>query len=98
MTVFPVPDLACADGNELRQIVIERAEAIVHPGAEGWKLSIEHVASGMELGLGTVIAICGPHRTDEGNTVHVSSGMREPVAHFNAALPVFFEADLERVK
>ena len=59
--VFLVPVFAGAEGDKLREIIVQRAEAIVNPGAERGKLPVEHIAAGVELGLRHVVGVGRPH-------------------------------------
>ena len=62
--VFFIPILSSTDRNELRQIVVERTQAVVHPSAECRKFAVQHIPSGVKLRLCHVIAIRRPHRAD----------------------------------
>ena len=98
MAVLRVPVLAVAHRDELRQVVVERAESVVHPGAERRELAVEHVPAGVELRLGAVIVVGRVHRADDGDVVDAASHVRHPVAHLDAALAVLPEADLQRIE
>ena len=58
----------------------------MHPRAQIRKVTIVHVASRMKLRLRAVVAVGGPHRTDDGDLVDVAGRVRKPVAHLDAAL------------
>ena len=98
VAVSLVPVLASADRNELRQVVVQRAETVMHPGAERRKVAVVQVAPGVELRLCSVIAVGRPHRTDDRQLVDVLRDMRKPVADLDAALPVLVKADLQRIE
>jgi hypothetical protein len=49
-----------AEDHELRQVVVERAEAVVDPRAERGEEPVEQVPAGVELKLCAVVAIFGP--------------------------------------
>ena len=69
VAVLGVPVLAAPHGDELRQVVVERAQPVVHPGAQRGELAVQHVPAGMELRLGPVVVVGGVHRADEGDVV-----------------------------
>ena len=79
-----VPIFAVSDGDELGEILVERAEAIIDPGAEGGEFTIEGIAPAMELGLCHVIAVGGPHGADDGEAIGVAGDVGEPVGDFEA--------------
>lgn len=79
-----VPIFAVSDGDELGEILVERAEAIIDPGAEGGEFAIEGIAPAMELGLCHVIAVGGPHGADDGEAIGVAGDVGEPVGDFEA--------------
>ena len=58
-----------AQDDELRQVVVERAEAVVDPRADRRERPFEHVPAGVELELGAVVVVGGPHRADDGDVV-----------------------------
>ena len=96
VTVADVEE-ARADIYETGEIVAGAGEPVIDPCADGGFARVEHVAAGVELDLGAVIVVGGPHGADEGDVVGAGSDVREPVADFDAALAVAAEADLERV-
>jgi hypothetical protein len=98
VAVLRVPVLAPADRDELRQVVVERAQAVMHPGAQRWVLAVEHVAAGVELRLGAVVVVGGVHRADDRQVIDALAQAGEPVADLGAALAVLLEADLQRVE
>ena len=77
VAVLGVPVLALAHRDELRQVVVERAEPVVNPGAERRKLAVEHVPAGVELRLGAVVVVGGVHRADDGDVVDATAEVRE---------------------
>ena len=83
--------------DESRQVVVERAEPVVHPGTDGRKCPFEHVPAGVELELRPMIVVRRPHRADDGNVVDTAGDVREPIANLDARLPVFAPADLHRI-
>ena len=87
-----------AQHDELRQVVVERAEAVVDPRADRGKLPLEHVPAGVELELGAVVVVGRPHRADDGDVVDAVAEVRPPVADLDAALAALAKADLERIE
>ena len=69
-----------AQHDELRQVVVERAEAVVNPRADRRKQSFERVPAGVELQLCAVVVVGRPHRADDGQVVDALAHMRPPVA------------------
>ena len=87
-----------AHPDELREVFVQRAEAPVHPSADGRHTRIKHVPAGMKLHLRTVIVIGGPHRADHRNVIDTAADVWEPITHLDAALAVLFVADLQRIQ
>ena len=83
--------------DELREILVQRAEAVIHPGADRRFLHIEHVPARVELHLRAVVVVRRPHGADHGNIIHAVPEVREPVADLDAAAAAGLEADLERI-
>src|SRR5207302_11405496 len=79
-------------------MIVERAEAVVHPRTDGREGAFEYVPAGVELKLGAVVVIGCPHRADDGDVVDAVTDVRPPVADGNAAPPAFFESGLQVVK
>jgi len=52
----------------------------------------------MELRLGAMIVIRGPHGTHDGNIVDAAPHVRHPVAELDAAVAIFSKADLQRIE
>ena len=98
VTVAFVPVFAIADRDELRQIVVERAEPVVDPGTECRKVAVVLMTSGVELRLRTVVAVGGPHRTHDRQLIDLPGDVREPIADFDAALAVLLETNLQRIE
>src|SRR5262245_10639490 len=100
--VGPVPFHAAAaigqrsaEDDELRQVVVQRAEAVVDPGADRGKVAIDTVAAGVKLKLRTVVAVFGPHGADNGQIVDAFADMGPPVADLDATLAALPIADLQ---
>ena len=74
-----------AQHDELRQVVVERAQSVMDPRADRRKLPFEHVPAGVELQLGAVVVVGRPHRTDHGDVVDAGADVRPPVADLDAA-------------
>ena len=83
-----------AQDDELRQVVVERPQAVMDPRADRGKLPFEHVPAGVELELRAVIVVGGPHRADDGQVVGAVAEVRPPVADLEAALAALLKADL----
>lgn len=98
MTVSLVPVFAGSHGDELREFFVERTESVVDPGAEGWEVAIVLMSSGVELGLGTVVAIGGPHGANDGEFIDLFTEAGEPIADFDAANAILSEADLQGIE
>ena len=64
-----VPVLAVAHRDELRQVLVERAQAVVDPGPQRGELAVEHVPAGVELRLGAVVVVGGVHRSHHGDVI-----------------------------
>ena len=52
--------------------------------------------AGVELQLRPVIVVRGPYRANDGQVIRATANVWQPVADFQAALPVPFEANLQR--
>jgi len=85
-----------AQDDEAGQIVVQRSQAIVNPGAERGKLTLEHVAPGVKLQLRAVVVVGCPDRADHGQVVGTGTQVREPAADFQSALAAFLESHLHR--
>src|SRR5262245_21794564 len=86
---------AIAHDNELRQVLIERAEAVVNPGADRGKIAVEFVTSGMELQLRAVVNVVREHRPNDGQFIDTAADMGPPIAYFDAAFAPLAVADLK---
>ena len=86
-----------AQHDELRQVLVQRAQAVVNPRADRRKIAVEHVAAGVKLQLGAVIDVVGPHRANDREVVDARADVRPPIADFDAAFAALLEADLQRV-
>ena len=87
-----------AHHHELRQVVVERAQAVADPRADRGKDSFEHVPAGVELQLGAVIVVGRPHRADDGQVVDARADVRPPVADLDPGLAPLAIADLKRIE
>src|SRR5438105_675054 len=81
--------------DELRQVIVQRAKAVMRPGADRGKVAINAVAARMELKLCAMIAVFGPHRADNGEVIGAIADVRPPVADFDPALAALAVADLQ---
>ena len=98
MTIFLVPVFAVAHRDELRKVFVEGPQSIVHPSAQGREIAIVLMASGMELGLRSMVRVGRPHRANDRKLIDLGSDMREPVADLDPALAVLLESDLEWIQ
>lgn len=83
-----------AHDDELGKILVQRAEAVVNPGTNGGELALQNMTAGMELQLGSVIVVRGPHRPHHGDVIDAVAHVRPPIADFQAAAPALSIADL----
>ena len=83
--------------DKLRQVVAQRSQPVMDPGADRRMATVQEMAAGQKLHLGAVVVVGRVHRADDGDVVDTPAQVRPPVADLNAALPARFEADLERV-
>jgi hypothetical protein len=60
VAVALVPVLPRAHRHELREVLVERPEPVMHPGSEVWEIAVVLVAAGVELRLRAVVAVGGP--------------------------------------
>ena len=70
----------------------------MHPRAERRKIAVVLVPTRMELRLRTVVAVGGPHRTDDGEPIHISANVGKPITDLDAAFAVLAKTDLQRIK
>ena len=77
VAVLLVPVFAGPDRDELRQIVVERAEAVMDPGPQGRELAVEHVPAGVELRLRAVVVVGRVHRAHDGEPVDAAARCAE---------------------
>src|SRR6266513_5505691 len=82
--------------NELGEILIERAQAVMHPGANGGVIPLEKLATSVKLQLRAMIVVGRPGRANKRDIVGALSQVRPPVADFDPALPTLAVADLQR--
>jgi hypothetical protein len=66
--------------------------------ADGREEALEDVPAGVELELGRVVVVGGPHRAHHRQAVHAAGQVRPPVADLDAALALLPEADLQRIQ
>ena len=86
-----------AHDHELGQVLIQRAQAVVHPGPDGGEEAVHPVAPGVKGELRPVIAVLGPHRANHRELVCVFRHVGKPVADLQPALPMPLVADLQGV-
>ncbi len=86
-----------AQDHELRQVGVERAQAVMNPRADRRKGPLQRMPAGMELKLGAVVIVGRPHRADHGDVVNAVADVGPPIADGNAGLTTLAVADLERI-
>ena len=73
-----------AQEHELRQVLVERAQAVMDPRAEHRLRLVERVAAVVHLELGGVVVVGRVHRPDDRHVVDARRQVRQPVADFDA--------------
>ena len=96
VAVALVPVLPRAHRHELREVLVQRTQPVMHPGAEVGEVAVVLVTARVELRLRAVVAVGGPQRAHERQPVGVRCDVWKPVADFHAALPVLAKSHLER--
>src|SRR5687767_14617046 len=86
-----------AEHDELRQVLVQRAEPVMDPRAERRKEAIQQVPAGVELQLRSVVVVRGPHGADEGDVVELRPDVRPLVSNFDAGATATREPRLQRV-
>ena len=87
-----------AEHDELREVIVQRAQPVVRPRADRGEVAFELEAAGVKLQLRAVVVVGGPHRADDGHVVDALAHVRPPVADLDSALPPLPVADLHRVE
>ena len=72
--------------HELGEILVERPEAVVDPGSDGWELPLQHMATRVELQLGAVVVVRGPHGPHHGDVIDAVAHVWPPVADLQSAV------------
>src|SRR5207244_4481470 len=83
-----------AHDDELGQLAVERAQAVMGPRPQAGLATIQDDAAGVEQHLRRVAEVRGPQGTDDGQVVHTVPQVGEPVAHLGATLAALLETDL----
>jgi hypothetical protein len=83
-----------AHGDELRQVVSLGCQAILDPGPQCGKATIEEVPARQKLHLRPVVVVARPHRADNRQLIDATAHMGKPVAHLNSRLPPLLKTDL----
>jgi hypothetical protein len=83
---------AGAHGEKARQVLVLGPQAIQHPGADAGP-RLDRVAAVHEHQRRFVVGHLGVHRADDGDVVDVGGGLREDLAHLDAAFTVFLELE-----
>src|SRR5439155_8435504 len=84
-----------AEHDVLGQVLVEGAEAVTGPAADGRERSLADVPAGVELELRPVVVVAGPERADHGEVVGARADVLPPVGDLEAALAVAAEAGAE---
>ena len=77
-----------AEDDVLRQVLVERAQAVADPRADGREGPLADVPAGVQLELGPVVVVGRPQRADHGDVVGARADVLPPVADRQAALAV----------
>ena len=70
----------------------------MHPCTQIREVTVVLMTPRVELSLGSMIAVGGPHRSDNGQLVDLLRHMREPVADLDATLAMLLKFHLQWVK
>ena len=84
-----------AQHDVLRQVLVERAQAVGDPRADRGMRPFADVPAGVELELGAVVVVGRPERADDGDVVGARADVLPPVADLQAALAVLPEARVQ---
>ena len=87
-----------AHHDKLRQVFIERAQAIVHPGPDRREKAIEPVAARVKLKLRAVVDVVGPHRAHDREVIDASADVRPPITNLDAAFAALAVPHLQWIK
>ena len=87
-----------AEDHELRQVLVERSQAVMHPRADRRQITVEHVPAGVELQDGAMIVVGGVHRADQRHFVDHRAHVGPPVGDLRSALAILAVTNLHRVK
>ncbi len=83
---------------KLRQVIVQRAEAVMRPGADSGEFPFKTVTAGVELVLRPVIIVGRPHRPHDGHVVDAVPQVRPPVGHLDPRFPTFFKSNLQWIQ
>ena len=67
------------------------------PGADGGERTFQRMPTRVELQLGSVVVVGGPHAADETEVVRHLAEIAPPITDGEATLTVLLEPDLHRV-
>jgi hypothetical protein len=87
-----------AQDDELREVLVQRREAVGGPGADGGEgAALAGVAAVLEGELGAVVVVDRPQRADDGDVIGAGlADLLEPIADEQAALTVGLVAGVQR--
>ena len=81
-----------AEDDVLRQVLVERAQAVADPRADGRERAFARMPAGVPGELRAVVVVDGPQRADDGEVVGARADVLPPVADLQAALAVLLVA------
>src|SRR5439155_584778 len=84
-----------AEHDVLRQILIERAEAVIDPRANGRERAFADMAAGVPRELSAMVVVIGPKRAYDGDVVRAFADVPPPVGDHEARLAVLAIASVE---
>src|SRR5207244_3256828 len=84
-----------AEHDVLRQILIERAQAIANPRADRRKGALARMPAGVPGELSAVVVVIGPQRAHDGDVVRAFADVPPPIRDHEPALTVTAIARVE---
>ena len=82
--------------HKLRQTLVKRPQAVVHPRADYGLFLVERVAPVMHLKLGIVVVVSRIHRAHDRNIIDALRQVRKPITDLSAGSTVTLVANLQR--
>ncbi len=86
-----------AEDDELGQVLVERAQAVVGPAAEARLGLVEAVPAGVDLVLGRVVVVGRPQVADEDEVIDTAGEVRPPIGDRDSRAAMAPPADLHGV-